>query len=102
MKIQISRILIYVRTVAQRDPKTTRIVLLGVLAFLIAKFGFNISPELQGYLIMAVLTLLGINAGDSNKTEQQTMKVIETKEVKTLPESVNQDAVTTQPMEEQE
>jgi hypothetical protein len=104
MKERVTKIVLLIRTVAQRDPKTTRIVLFGGVAFLVAKLGFNISPELQGYLIMAILALLGINAGDSGKTtKQETVTVLESKQITAPSEEValHQDGVTTQTVEDE-
>jgi hypothetical protein len=81
MKIQ--TIAVYVKTIAQKDPKTTKIVIKGAIAFGVAyaaKRGFDLSPDILSFILMAILTWLGVNAADGGKQEttKETVSVTTT------------------------
>ncbi|MBI3654100.1 MAG: hypothetical protein HY231_23970 [Acidobacteria bacterium] len=78
MKQKIEQIVVYVRTVAQHNPKTTKTVLLGATAYLIARFGLHLSADVQTMIVMAILTWLGINAGDAKPNTQEALSVTTT------------------------
>lgn len=75
MNLKIQRIIVYARTVAQHNPKTTKTVLFGATAYVIARFGLHLSADVQTMIVMAILTWLGINAGDAAPKTQETISI---------------------------
>jgi hypothetical protein len=52
-----------------RDLKTTVTTVVGVVVYIVAKFGFEVPPEVTEAVIVLTLAVVGLLAGDSKKTE---------------------------------
>lgn len=52
-----------------RDLKTTVSTVVGVVVYIIAKFGFDVPPEVSEGIIVLALFVVGLLAGDSKKSD---------------------------------
>lgn len=58
-----------------KDPKTTLTGVVGALAVILAKFGFDMGADIQGAIVLLTMVVIGFLAKDKeangSKTESQ-------------------------------